>query len=537
MQVLSPHPPVVRDLLIQRLRSIPPDTSEKILCTYGTRDHLLQEVTAWALAPALESQDTFGRKNVFWLHGTTGCGKSTVANTVAAFFDDLGRLGTFLSFSRDDSRTSSPSDVIRTIAARLAMADARFSMALTDAINDPPEGSLADQFNKLLLVPFGNKDIRTTCPSEGPVVIVLDGLDQCGTSTTRAPLLSILGNRSKEFPTWLRIFITSRKEKDIDSAFKDCPNITDQSLDNVSVNRKDVELYLKDELRKIRTKNKHLSFEADWPSQDALAELLRRSGGVFTWAALACNLIDGFNPQSRLNTLLKGNPVSETTPEARLDDLYDTALDFVGDWKDEEFVRNYTALLSAVVVAEQPLTAEGIDELFQGEGLLPAAHTVDFLKCVLFVGQNKPIRIINLPFRDYVTNPSRCHKDPLRCIDSNKQQDRRCKFALRSLEQLNIHLERNHIAISAFRSRRDDKHHLSEGTEHAYRYWVEYLHTSTGDSGAFAKGIADLLTIEDRFKDWLNVVGLFWSKFVVLDLTSRLMTWSHVRRLDPIVLH
>ena len=52
--------------------------------------------------------------NIIWLHGSPGCGKSTISFTLAEHFNSILRLGAYLHF-HDGS--SSPSSVIATIAS------------------------------------------------------------------------------------------------------------------------------------------------------------------------------------------------------------------------------------------------------------------------------------------------------------------------------------------------------------------------------------------------------------------------------------
>jgi hypothetical protein len=79
--------------------------------------------------------------------------------------------------------------VIRNIAYRLASFDGRISKAVVAAINSLPsiaESPLPLQFNKLIVEPL----LRLP-PDEAPILIVLDGLDECGNAESRGLDISV----------------------------------------------------------------------------------------------------------------------------------------------------------------------------------------------------------------------------------------------------------------------------------------------------------------------------------------------------------
>lgn len=496
---------------------------------------MIQELVAWAATPSPE----YVSKNVYWLHGTMGSGKSTIAKTVANLFESIGRLGAYISFDRELAHT--PSDVIRTIAARLAIADDRISRALQESIKNPPEGHLNVQFSKLLYQPL--KDLAQPS-AEGPVLIVLDALDECGNAASREELLDVLANHFPTLPKWIRLLVTSQNLTDIRNGLSDKPSILVSQIDIRSqANKADVRIYMKASLEKIRTdpKNKLLNMPPGWPGIEALETLSRRAAGLFIWASTAVAFIDAFNPPKRLESLLASDPgtltdLEELTPEAALGVLYKTTLEEIGSWKDKDLVSNFTTVLGVVLVAHEPLSAASIDELMGQHKSVPTGHTIQFLDSVLSIAQDKPIRIIHPAFREYLTSPVRCTfkdkngdlKTGAWCIDEAEQEKQRRFLAQECLKRVVEHLTTHHLAISLFRSRKEDKGRISVALLHAYRYGVDYV-TATGDNvGEFALHIA-LFLDKVRFSDWCTVIGIFWSKFIALDLTFKLMLWLEVR--------
>jgi hypothetical protein len=54
--------------------------------------------------------------------------------------------------------------------------------------------------------------------THGPVIIILDALDECGDPVSRKSLLSLLAQELTKLPPFFRFLITNRREADIDAA-------------------------------------------------------------------------------------------------------------------------------------------------------------------------------------------------------------------------------------------------------------------------------------------------------------------------------
>ena len=81
---------------------------------------------------------------------------------------------------------------------------------------------------------------------QGPVVVVLDALDECGSAKTRKVLLDLLAQEHRKLPSNIRIIITSRAEHDIQKFLGSQTNVAIRELELAgSANMKDIELYLR----------------------------------------------------------------------------------------------------------------------------------------------------------------------------------------------------------------------------------------------------------------------------------------------------
>ena len=126
------------------------------------------------------------------MHGLAGSGRSTLSTTVAEYFRELGQPCAFIFFDRNDPTHSDPNAVIRTLAHQLASFDPNILSAVCAEIETDKriaEASMRRQFTKLIFEPL---KAAGTQPMEGPVIIVIDTLDECGDPTSRKNLLVLL---------------------------------------------------------------------------------------------------------------------------------------------------------------------------------------------------------------------------------------------------------------------------------------------------------------------------------------------------------
>ena len=164
--------------------------------------------------------------NIIWLYGPPGCGKSKISFTLAEYFNSISRLGAYLYFS-DES--GSPSSVIATIAFKLACFDSTLGKIISDYVGRHHGGlSVKTQFKEYLLDPL----TEGAHVLNGLVVIILDGIDECGYRKSLLELLS--SGLFSELPRNFRFLITSRWDKEIANSFLNFPNSVHQVFLNIS---------------------------------------------------------------------------------------------------------------------------------------------------------------------------------------------------------------------------------------------------------------------------------------------------------------
>ena len=159
--------------------------------------------------------DSKDSRKVLWVYGLAGTGKSTLSTTIAQIMRGLHRLGAFFFFNRDMPQRNFAT-LIRTLAYQLATFDTRFCAAISQvaANNENIAGMrLEFQFDQLLSA----NALKSVEWRGGPIVLIIDALDECGNEADRKILIQalskgfcgllsfelwLLAGRSKTFNTY-----------------------------------------------------------------------------------------------------------------------------------------------------------------------------------------------------------------------------------------------------------------------------------------------------------------------------------------------
>ena len=449
----------VAEKLSKSLKPSHIDTVGRTACLQGTRTKIIESIINWGT-------DISSEQNILWLYGLAGSGKSTISTTVADHFHEIGILGAYIFFDRKFAQESHPTAVIRTLAYQLSLARPGVATAISAIIDITPTISalsIQRQFQQLLLDPLLTEG---TIEADKPLILVLDAFDECGTVKEREDLLEQLAERSTKFPRNIRIFITSRPEKDIRDAFELQSHILVQELDVTSdANVSDISSYFRHCMARIRKKNKSLLLGVDWPGEDDIQKLTERASGLFVWASTASEFVNGHDPRIRLGIILGGDPMREA--ESALDYLYQTALLSAGSWDDADFVADFRDILGLVLVARTPLSSAAIDALLCTAHGRPSIHTIGLLGCVLSAGPT--VRVLHPSFADFLSNRTRCGRE-IWHIDPPAFHERLLR---QCLDRLDLFLKRNMCNLSL--SHDELSASLPDDIAYACVHWIDHL--------------------------------------------------------------
>jgi hypothetical protein len=512
--------------LLKLLNPVQMDASARPQCLLGTRQEVLSFITGWLTTPS-EGQ------NVLWLHGLAGSGKSTISTTVAEYFRDLGRLGAFIFFDRNNPTNSDPNAVIRTLAHWLASFDCHIRSAICAAIesdNNIASAPIQRQFTKLLLDPL---ESIATLPMQGPVIIIIDALDECGDPTSRRSLLRLLADELGKLPATFRFLITSREELDLKTSLAIQPNIIKEELSiTMDSNTNDVSMFLHSEMGTIRN---HHNLAQDWPGEAKIHDLVKCSAGLFIWASLAVNLIrEAYDPKGQLEVLLHAG--SDGSAEDVLDALYATALCAAGKWNNDAFITDFRSILG-VVLAGKILLSDGIiDHILKPDKHIPSNVMLSRLQCLLIWKPGHPVQILHASFADYLTNPSRSGNEPW-FIDIHVAHD---TTVLGCLRLMNTGLHFNICGLETSYLPNEDVPGLSQQIEkaippqlsYACQFWADHLHGTLGGNDILKSDLQHF--IYNNLLYWFEAMSLLDHVPLASPALLKAARWS---RVSGILLH
>ena len=365
------------------------------------------------------------------------------------------------------------------------------------------------QFNVLIRKPLDSsvKNVHV-----GPIVIIFDALDECGTSKRnakydRGPLLKLLANTITQLPPSFRVIITSRSVPDIERVLSKIEGIHIEEL-KVSPDSQDISIFIRDRLDQIADNNR---VPEGWPEDSKVKTLVERAEGLFIWAELACNMIDGWRPIKQLDSLVDG---SETIS---LDDLYLRALESScdRDWNKQGFKENYRDVLGVILAAKAPLSPSTIDRLLGSSGSI---DIISFLSSVLYHKQDEPTKILHESFREYLSDQSKCGaKWFINIGDYTRILAQQC------IEMLEITFEYFHqLTLSS----PCQSQVLTEAETYACLYWVSHVCEMEACSGEFGRRLFDWLA--KHLLHWLQAMSILERSRGTASSLKQLLIWVEV---------
>jgi hypothetical protein len=471
------------------------NASSRTLCLPGTRGEILKDIIEWATVPSDSG-------NVLWLSGVAGSGKSTISTTISESLRGVERLGAFLFFDRNDRARSHPDAVIRTIAYWLALSSPHLGSGISAAIRGDPavvNAPLRTQFKCLLLEPLKAAQQHI----QGPIIVILDALDECGDPDSRLPLISLLSEELPKLPHFLRVFITSRRDSDLTSSFG--THFVQRFLDTGPSSSGDVEAFIRHELDHIE--------RLPSPGEIEIQELVKLSGGLFIWASTAMKYLKSYRPKERLQILLS----QDFRRGFNLDTLYSVALGDSAPWKtDTDFAQDARSVLICVVLGRVPMTDTTIDMILSFEEGT-SADILTRLGCVIQWSPGSEARTLHASFADYLTDATRSATEPW-SIDV--KADHRL-MALACFEILNHQLKFNICSLEdshCLNADVPDIHHLVAANilphlDYASRFWFNHLKSPTDTA------ILNLMRkfLDHQFLYWLEVLSLLGQVTIATD--------------------
>ncbi|KAF5351092.1 hypothetical protein D9756_008262 [Leucocoprinus leucothites] len=293
-------------------------------CHPGTRVNINEKLVGWL--------DVLGRdRDMRWLYGPAGTGKSAIAQTFAEACFEMARLGGTFFFSRPNGRDK-PETVVPSLVYQLCINCEAYKTIIASVLASDPQllqKAISVQFKRLIIEPLlklqadGHPSVRK------PFVILLDGLDECAGAQSQCQFIKLISETvrlKRGFPIlWL---LCSRPEPHLKHTFSRIPECGREELLLDPESYEDVTRFLRDKFVEIRDENPYTT-TPDWPPEAQFNVILRVSSGHFQVATVAVNYVNdpiARDPVKQLNTLvafLEGaEKIGIDNPLAALDLIY-----------------------------------------------------------------------------------------------------------------------------------------------------------------------------------------------------------------------
>jgi Cdc6-like AAA superfamily ATPase len=105
---------VQQDLWLEkRLKPTRSGYNRTLCCMEGTRESILNEITAWVTNGS-------GPSNTYWIYGLPGIGKTSLAHSICQTLDERNQLVGAFFCQRDDTNSSEPRNILPTLIYKLA---------------------------------------------------------------------------------------------------------------------------------------------------------------------------------------------------------------------------------------------------------------------------------------------------------------------------------------------------------------------------------------------------------------------------------
>ena len=312
------------------------------VCHPDTRKTIIGEIMSWIGDPSRKS-------SVLWFNGPAGSGKTAIAQSLCKLCEAAQWLAGSFFFSRYASASgrSKAEFLFPTIAFGLSLAIPEVGKIIDAVVaNNPsiPTKALEIQLQKLILEPLQ----QLSEESKQPIVIIIDGLDECEGEGVQSNVLRLLGSVFQRPSVGgcdrLCFIVTSRPEPQIHDEFTMDPlsSVTRQIfLGQTPEANDDILTFLRLGFTEIHDSPKHRltmsNVPKPWPSYSVLDMLVDKASGQFIYPATVLKFVDdpNYRPADRLDIITSIPVLSPSDlaqkPLAALDQLYSQILSMSSD--------------------------------------------------------------------------------------------------------------------------------------------------------------------------------------------------------------
>ncbi|TEB25607.1 hypothetical protein FA13DRAFT_1148620 [Coprinellus micaceus] len=377
----------------RNLKLSPPNSK----CFPKTREKVIGMVLSWGRSDLRKADP-----HILWIYGYAGCGKSAISQAVAEQLALEGRLAASFFFFRGSGNRSKAFQFVNTLAHQLALAR-RDAAAVIEEVVGADHGvrslstsSLFVQFRRLVLEPIAT--IRASL-RHSPVIIVLDGVDECEDKEEVAALIENLIAFFIEDPCFpLRFVIASRVEDHLHRELHASNQV--QLLDLVGhTSNEDIKTALDVSIEK-EMRGRNMPRDGSWPDYSDKRRLVKHIGGSYIFMTTIIKLLfapsikDGLTPMDRLPKILEMKP--------NFDDLYREILEPCMHFPF------FFEILATIALAFEPLSIAQIADLLDIKTFKVTNVLINLHAIMQVPGDDRsPVTLWHTSLRDFLTSEGR----------------------------------------------------------------------------------------------------------------------------------
>ena len=474
----------------------------------GTREDVLTLIKTWL--------NDLNEPNIFWLSGSPGSGKTTIASTIVADFDCFS--GQFF-FHHDEAELRDPDNLWRHIALDLALGSNDLGKSIAQALKTQKANirgfDISMQFEHFIVKPLG--EVSRT--SAQPLLVVVDALDECDSYEKLFPSLTLWSCLSKS----LKLLITSRCYSDIQSL-----------LGSVSVHCNlhtghEMSTQTSDDLQKYFLARfcKVTRLPPKWPGPAKISLLVKKAAGLFIWAKSATDFIlhKGGDAEERLDIISSGSGEGIDAVDSLYHQVISVALQ--GLRKPEQTALHL--VLSSIIIAKNPLRIKDLAELLVVKHA--SLHSIiGQLSPILFISDTNHLHICHQSVADFLLASERSQdlwvdhqlyslKFARSCLKLMNAKLKFNFFGLKTSHMLNRHIPElcDHI-----------EHVESTALGHASYFWASYLQKDCDEMLQLEVQAAVENFLKVHLLHWLEIMSLMGTVNHAAQLLLSAANWSQV---------
>jgi len=277
---------------------------------------------------------------IILLEGPAGNRKTALEHTIAEICKEEGLLVAAFFFSRTAANCDNGHSLFPSVASQLMRSIPQTKRYIRKAIRRNPHlltSALSVQMKELILEPIRrvstlNRFLKWSRIRSYPILIAIDGLDECADHGVQSNIIEIIGKAARDLHLPLRFLIASRPEPHILKAFNQLSaHLPEDRLSTLSLTedeyaRRDIKLYLDKGFDEIQRDHPTILSE-DWPGLEVVAQLVDKASGQFVYAktiiAYVASRAECYHrPDERLEVILRALPPLTDKPFEQIHALY-----------------------------------------------------------------------------------------------------------------------------------------------------------------------------------------------------------------------